>query len=189
MKLEKLTHCGTIKLETERLLLRRFKRGDAQAMFDNWASDPEVAAYITWPPAKSVADVMQTLDNWIGDYAKPDYYQWAITIKGSDEPIGSIGAVDKNDGIRMVHIGYCIGRPWQNKGYMTEALSFLIRFFIDDIHYNRVEARHDPRNVASGRVMQKAGMAFEGIKRQADWNNQGLCDSAMYAILKADLRG
>ena len=44
-----MNHCGTQYIETERLVLRRFSVSDAQVMFRNWASDPEVTRYLTWP--------------------------------------------------------------------------------------------------------------------------------------------
>ena len=51
---------------------------------------------------------------------------------------------------------------------------------------NRIEARHDPNNPHSGAVMRKCGMRYEGTSRQADRNNQGICDCARYAILRSD---
>lgn len=89
----------------------------------------------------------------------------------------------RDDAVEMVHIGYCIGRKWWNRGITTEALREVIRFFFEEVDANRVEARHDPRNVNSGKVMARCGMRYEGTQRQADRNNQGRCDSAMYAIL------
>jgi ribosomal-protein-alanine N-acetyltransferase len=62
----------------------------------------------------------------------------------------------------------------------------LVRFFFEDVGLKRVDAHHDPRNPASGKVMQKAGMTYEGTLRQADKNNQGICDSVVYAILACD---
>ena len=49
-----MKHCGTQTIETERLLLRRFSKNDAGAMYRNWASDPEVTKYLTWPAHTSV---------------------------------------------------------------------------------------------------------------------------------------
>ena len=49
-----MKHCGTQRIETERLLLRRFSIDDADAMFRNWASDPEVTRFLTWPAHSSV---------------------------------------------------------------------------------------------------------------------------------------
>ena len=50
-----MRHTGTITLETPRLILRRFAAGDAAAMYRNWASDPEVTRFLTWPPHESLA--------------------------------------------------------------------------------------------------------------------------------------
>ncbi|MCR2022236.1 GNAT family N-acetyltransferase, partial [Blautia pseudococcoides] len=83
-------------------------------------------------------------------------------------------------------IGYCIGKNWWHKGVTSEALKEVIRYFMEEVQVNRVESRHDPRNVNSGKVMQKCGMKYEGTRRQADLNNQGICDASGYAILAED---
>jgi ribosomal-protein-alanine N-acetyltransferase len=51
---------------------------------------------------------------------------------------------------------------------------------------NRVEARHDLNNPHSGGVMKKCGMRYEGTLRRADRNNQGICDTAVYGMLKEE---
>ena len=86
----------------------------------------------------------------------------------------------------MAHIGYCIGRNWWGQGLMSEALEGVIHFLITQVGANRIESRHDPNNPASGKVMAKCNMVYEGTSRQGDWNNQGLCDAANYALLKED---
>ena len=179
-----MNNLGTKTIETERLILRRFKMQDAEAMYRNWASDSEVTKFLTWQPHSSVDATKIILEDWIKDYENDDIYNWAIILKeNGDEPIGSIGAVDKNERINMVHIGYCISRKWWHKGITSEALKALIRYFIEEIGANRVEARHDPNNPNSGKVMMKCGMKYEGTMRQADMNNQGICDYSMYGIL------
>ena len=50
-----MNHKGTVALETERLILRRFTIEDADAMFKNWASDAEVTKYLTWPTHTDVS--------------------------------------------------------------------------------------------------------------------------------------
>ena len=182
-----MTHCGTWRIETERLLLRRFTTDDADAMFRNWASDPEVTKFLTWP-AHTSADVSKAvLKDWIPSYSKDDYYQWAIVLKehGSDL-IGSIAAVQMNDDIDMVHIGYCLGKNWWHQGIMSEALQAVMDFFFDQVGANRIESRHDPENPHSGMVMKKCGMKYEGTMRSADRNNQGICDACMYALLRSE---
>ena len=182
-----MKHLGTKKLETDRLMLRQFTIEDATAMYNNWASDPDVTKYLMWQHHANVEVSEGVLSDWIGHYCEADCYQWAIILKeNGDEPIGSISVVSKNDHINMVHIGYCIGKKWWNQGITSEALYALLKFFFGEVGVNRVESRHDPRNPNSGKVMLKCGLRYEGTHRQADWSNQGVCDSAVYAVLAED---
>lgn len=182
-----MIHKGTVKLETERLILRRFTSEDAQAMFNNWANDSEVTKYLTWPPHSDISVSKEVISNWLKLYENLNHYSWTIVLKAIDAPIGSIAAVEQRDDIKMVHIGYCIGQSWWQKGYTSEAFTELIRFFFEDVGVNRIESRHDPRNPNSGKVMLKSGLKYEGTLRQSDINNQGgFCDAAYYAILAED---
>ncbi|MCL2088037.1 MAG: GNAT family N-acetyltransferase [Oscillospiraceae bacterium] len=181
-----MNHKGTITLETERLILRRFHIDDTDAMFCNWASDPEVSKYLTWETHPDISVSKAVIESWLPLYENPNHYSWAIVLKELGDPIGSIAAVEQRDDIKMVHIGYCIGRKWWNKGYTSEALAELIRFFFEDVGVNRIESRHDPCNPNSGKVMQKCGLKYEGTMRQDDISNQGICDSVRYAMLADD---
>ncbi len=181
-----LTHKGTQTIETPRLILRRARMEDARPMFDNWASDPEVTKFLTWPTHSSVDVTKTVLARWIGEYEKDDYYLWMIVCKEIDQPIGSISAVRQNESVGSAEIGYCIGRRWWHKGIMTEALKAVMDFLFREVGMNRIEARHDPNNPHSGEVMKKCGMKYEGTARAADRNNQGICDAAHYAILRSD---
>ena len=182
-----MRHCGTQTIETGRIILRKFTLDDAEAMYRNWASDPGVTKYLTWPAHAGADGSRAVLENWVSSYAREDYYQWAIVLKehGSD-PLGSIGAVDLNDDISKVHIGYCLGKTWWHQGIMSEALKAVMDFFFDEVGVNRIECRHDPRNPHSGMVMKKCGMKYEGTLRESDRNNQGICDAAWYALLKSE---
>ena len=102
----------------------------------------------------------------------------------SPEPVGMISVVSMNEEVDSVQIGYCLGRNWWGRGVMTEALGAVIGFCFDTLGAQRVEARHDTNNPASGKVMRKCGMTYEGTLRRADRNNQGICDAAYYSILK-----
>lgn len=182
-----IEHKGTRPLETDRLLLRPARVEDAQPMFDNWASDAEVTKYLTWPAHNSMDVTKMVLDSWLEGYSRADYYQWMIVLKeNGGQPVGSISVVHQNDKIGKAEIGYCIGRNWWNMGIMTEALQAVIDYLFDEVGMNRIEARHDPNNPNSGAVMRKCGMKYEGTSRQADWNNQGICDVCIYATLTED---
>ncbi len=182
-----MKHCGTKYLETDRLILRRFKKEDAEAMYNNWTSDNEVTKYLMWPTHSSQEVSQGILDKWVRSYSDDRFYQWAIVLKeNGDMPIGSISAVDIKEKTSMAHIGYCIGRAWWHKGITSEALRAVMDFLFDEVGANRIEARHDPRNPNSGKVMKKCGMKYKGTLRSYDWNNQGLCDACYYALLKAE---
>ena len=181
-----LTHKGTQTIETSRLILRRAVRDDAEPMFRNWASDPEVTKFLTWPTYEKVETAYQILDLWAGEYEKPDYYQWMIVLKKLGEPIGSISVVRQNDRVEEAEVGYCIGSHWWHKGIVSEALAAVIKYLFEEVGMNRVAARHDPNNPHSGGVMRKCGMKYEGTNRACDRNNQGICDAAQYSILRSE---
>ena len=182
-----MKNCGTQRIETDRLILRRYKIEDADAMYKNWASDSEVTKFLTWQPHSSVEVSRGIIENWLKEYSDKKYYQWAIVLKDNgNEPIGDISVVHMNEDISMVHIGYCLGRAWWRRGIMSEALKAVTDFMFDTVEVNRVEARHDPRNPNSGKVMQKCGMKYEGTLRSADRNNQGICDACYYALLRSE---
>lgn len=182
-----MKNSGTQRIETDRLILRRYVIEDADAMYKNWASDSEVTKFLTWQPHSSVDVSRGIIENWLKEYSDEKYYQWAIVLKDNgDEPIGDISVVHMKEDISMVHIGYCLGRAWWRRGIMSEALKAVMDFMFDTVEVNRVEARHDPRNPNSGKVMQKCGMKYEGTLRSADRNNQGICDACYYALLRSE---
>lgn len=177
---------GTERLETDRLILRRFTIADAQNMFDNWASDDEVTKYLTWPTHTSVEVSKMILNGWIEKYADDNFYNWAIELKENGQVIGNISVVEFFEDIECAEIGYCLGREYWGRRIMPEALGEVIAFLFDEVGLNRVEARHDVNNPKSGRVMLKAGLKYEGIRRQRDRNNQGIVDTAYYGLLRED---
>ena len=181
-----LTHKGTQTIETSRLILRRAVREDAEPMFRNWASDPEVTKYLTWPVHNSIAVTEMVIGNWVQAYEKENYYQWMIELKEIGQPIGSISVVRQSERVEAAEIGYCIGSRWWHQGIMTEALTAVIEYLFTEVGMNRVAAIHDPNNPHSGGVMRKCGMKYEGTNRACDRNNQGICDAAQYAILRSE---
>lgn len=182
-----MKHCGTQTIETLRLILRRYVIEDAAAMYRNWAADEEVTKYLTWPPHSSQEISQGIIEDWVNRYPSKKYYHWAIVLKDhGTEPIGDIAVVNMKENISMAHIGYCIGKAWWQQGITSEALKAVIDYLFDQADVNRIEARHDPRNPNSGKVMKKCGMQYEGTLRNSDWNNQGICDACYYALLRSE---
>ena len=180
-----MNHLGTRELATERLTLRRFEIEDAENMFYNWANDPEVTKYLTWPAHENVEITESIVKDWVSKYDDKEFYQWAIELNDLEQPIGSISAVKVDNKIESVEIGYCIGQKFWHEGYTTEALAEIIRFFIAEVGAGRVCARHDSNNPNSGKVMAAAGMEYEGTLRRADINNQGICDAVVYSKIRS----
>ena len=184
-----MLHAGTQTIETPRLILRRFTTEDAQAMYDNWASDPEVSRYLTWPTHPNVDVTRQLLATWVEQYEKPDVYQWAIGLRAADGmPIGSISVVTLNERTHSAEVGYCIGRSWWHQGITSEALEAVLGYLFGTVGAWRVSARHDPHNPHSGGVMRKCGMRHEGCLRQKLRNKGRYVDVDLYAILRSDPR-
>lgn len=181
-----MKNLGTVTLETDHLILRRFKLDDADDMYKNWASDEEVVKYLMWPAHKSKEVSKEIITSLIENYKNLNNYNWAIELKELGEVIGSISVVRIGEVIGSVHIGYCIGKQWWHRGIVSEAFSEVIKFLMEEVCVNRIESRHDPRNQNSGKVMEKCGLKYEGTLRQSDTNNQGICDGVWYALLKED---
>lgn len=178
---------GTCRLETKRLILRRFTMEDAADMYNNWASDAEVTKYLTWPPHSSLEVTKMLLSDWILKYENDNYFNWAIEYKETGRVIGNISVVKLNEAISAADMGYCMSRSLWGKGIMPEALTVVIDYLLNEVGLNRVAACHAVENPKSGRVMDKSGMKLDGVLRQAGRNNQGICDEVWYSIIKSDI--
>ena len=110
----------------------------------------------------------------------------AICLRGDDRLIGTIGFQWINIESRSCEIGYSIARRLWNRGLATDALKAILPFAFDTLGLNRVEARHDVRNPASGRVMERAGFKLEGISRECLMLKGRLADMANYALIKEE---
>ncbi len=181
-----MKHKGTVTIETDRIILRKFSADDINAAFYNWTSDEKVTEFLRWLTHKDIGITERVLNDWIAEYKNLNFYQWAVVPKNINEPIGTISVVDIDERTEKIHIGYCIGSKWWHSGFTSEAFSAIIPFFFEQVEAKRIEAMHDPENPNSGRVMKKCGLIYEGTLRKADWNNRGIVDACMYGILASD---
>lgn len=154
-----MRHTGTNPIETPRLVLRRFTPTDATAMYQNWATDPDVARWMRWTPHKNLQETQEIVQSWVDGYEDPQSYLWAIQRKEDSELIGSIGIMPGGDGIPEDGFGpgYNIGQAFWGQGYVTEALEAIINYFFTQTGAQKLYCCHATANPASGRVLQKAG--------------------------------
>ena len=181
-------HQGTITLETERLILRRFTVADAPAMYRNWASSEEVAKFLTWAPHENEQVTADILKMWIADYEKPDCYNWVLELKSEGIVIGNISVVRIYEETACAALGWCLGTAWWGRGYMPEAANAVLQYLFETVGMNRICANHDIGNPKSGRVMQKIGIQHEGTLRQHGFARGRVFDDVWYGILADDYR-
>lgn len=154
-----MNHKGTIRLETERLVLRRLKIEDANEVFKNWTSDDEVSKYMRWTTHKDIEETRSWLQEEEKNYKNNDYYTWGIELKEIGELIGSISALYREEDDRY-EIGYGIGRKYWRKGYTTESLKKVMDYLINDVGIKKFKCSHAKLNPVSGIVMQKVGFKY-----------------------------
>ena len=182
-----ISKTGTKTIETCRLILRRYRVEDAEDMFRNWASDPEVTRFLTWPPHKDAGISRMLLQDWVSRYADGGFFNWAIEWKENGQVVGNIAVVRLEEATETAEIGYCLGRGYWGRGIMPEALRAVRDYLFWTVGCSRISADHDANNPKSGRVMEKAGMKREGLRRMAGKNNQGICDVVNYGLLRSDM--
>ena len=171
-------------IKTTRLVLRPFVLADAPVV-QRLAGAPEVAMTtqnIPHPYEDGMAE------DWISSHQASWDAKKSLTLAmahGTDGVVGAVG-LHLNPAHQRGELGYWVGLPFWNCGYATEASAALIELGFAKLGLNRIQARHMTRNRASGRVMQKLDMTFEGIQRQHMLARGQFEDMAMYAMLSAD---
>ena len=150
--------------QTNRLIARKPRASDAPAVFAAYASDAIATHYLTWKPYGEIEPLAQFLQARANDWEQPKgVYGYLICLRDTDNPIGSIGIHIAGD---KTLFGYVLGRAYWGQGLMTEALSYLVNWSLEQPGVFRAYAFCDVENPASARVMEKAGMTREGILRR-----------------------
>jgi len=155
-----MTHKGTASLQTERLSLRQFKLSDAEDMYSNWVTDPQVSRFWSWEPHTNISETKALLTTWIADYAKPDNYHWVIELNDISQAIGYIYLSDIDDVNNSVSVHYALSRKYWGKGLITEACKRVFDFAFNELGVKKIHTQHHIENPASGRVLLKSGMKY-----------------------------
>jgi len=132
---------------------------------------------------RDIPDVRRYIDVLLDEYngEKVKYRTLAIAERQSDILLGCV-TMDVHKYFPRAELGYWIAIPHRNKGYMTEAVSAIMQYGFADLGLVRIQAYHSVDNPASGRVLEKAGMTFEGVMRLYN----GRTDEKMYAAINTD---
>ena len=148
------------ELETQRLKLRHITEDDAERIFSCWAS--EVTRFVTWNAHTDICQTKDYVAYILKEYRKSDCYRWGIEIKETCELIGIIDVVGFHHGAPV--IGYCSGRAYWGKGYMSEALEAVVdELFQNGFDTLVIEAVDD--NIASNKVILKNGFKLVATRK------------------------
>lgn len=173
-------------IETPNLILRKINKKDTKAIYANWASDKTVTKYLTWKAHQNIQETEKFVDKVIQGYEKDwKHKNYLIVWKHTNEVIGNIRAtIDENN---IATLGYVLAKKWWGHGVMTEATAFLIGYLFEVFHVNMVSAACVEENIASAKVMQKAGMSFElKVHEKLSPNAKEETDICWYSISKEE---
>jgi RimJ/RimL family protein N-acetyltransferase len=151
------------RIETERLILRKPRRGDASFLFAAYMQDPEVTRYTTWRPHQQLQEAKDFVGNCLAAWDDGTRFPFVILLQGENKPFGMIDFHIRGS---TVGLGYVIARSHQGKGYATEATRAVIDWALQQPAIYRVNASTDVENYPSQRVLEKAGMVREGLLKK-----------------------
>ena len=153
-------------LETERLILRRWKESDAEDLYI-YASNPDVGPIAGWPPHQSVEESLGVIKNVLN--GKEAY---AICLKEDGKAIGAIelklnGHTDMTERDDECELGYWLGKLFWGQGFMTEAAREILRHAFEDICMSKVWCGYYEGNAKSKHVQEKVGFKYQ-------WTTEGV---------------
>ena len=175
----------TIRLETERLVLRTVRDGDAPAIYA-YRSRADVGKYQT--RYRRLAEARRLIKRVRGiELNTPDtWHQLAVLEKSGGALIGDLGMHFTGSENRQAEIAYTIAPACQGKGYATEAVLGMMGLLFGKLRKHRLVATADPRNKSSIALMERVGMRREGYFKKSFWTGREWTDDVLYALLKEE---
>ena len=170
-------------LETERLVLRQLTADDSESWFQN-LSDDEITGLIGMDPLQTLEELEEIIDSFMDRFKEGAGLAWAITLKESNEFIGTCSFENINKENRIGEIGYDMLREYWGHGFMTEALRAIIDYGFGQLRLNRIEANTDPTNTASRNLLERLGFIEEGTFRESASFTGEFGDDIHYSLLR-----
>ena len=149
------------RLETPRLTIRPVAPVDAAPIFDSWAQDREVTRYLIWRPHTTITETAAFI---AAAGLSTSTRTYVLVTRDDGKVRGALDLRDQSHG--RLDFGYVLARRWWGQGLMTEALTACADWALAQPDIWRIGAVCDTENLASARVMEKAGLVREGLLRR-----------------------
>ena len=175
----------TNEIRTERLLLRPLETTDSSAFLDIF-SDTKTLEYWSKEPITSMEQAESLIQQDIEWSASDNCICLGVALADSNLIIGKITLFQLSEKNRRAEIGYVLDRRQWGKGYMTEAIGWLLAYAFDELKLHRLEADTDPDNLPSLALLEKFGFTREGLFRDRWWVHGKWHDSVMLGLLEED---
>ena len=159
--IEEIIPHGTAELWTENLILRRYRPEDAEQLYERFGTDPAMSKYSGWNPYATPEMAQETVQEFIKSYEKNHSYSWVMDV--DSVVVGTIGAYDYEDG--RIEVDFSVDAGWQGRGFATEALREVLKYLTENEGISCVTAWCAEENIASRRVLEKAGMRFVRMEK------------------------
>lgn len=169
------------ELSTERLLLRRFRFTDASDLLA-LRGDEEVMKFIPRPRAKGLGDAGLLIHRFNESIGTSEAITWAVTEKGNDKVIGTIGFVKIDKPNFRAEVGYLIRPDYQGQGLMQEALTAVMEYGVQKLLLRSMEAIVHPLNVSSSKLLIKKGFKLEASHKDFQFFEGKSLDADVYMI-------
>jgi len=173
------------KLETERFILRKGVVDDSKDLFELYSNE-NVVKYLPLKLFDSVEDAIDEI-NWYEKIFKEQIgLRWVIEETMTQKVIGTCGYLNYEKEHNRIEIGYDLKPEYWGKGIMQEALSKIIHFAFTSMKINKIEAKIEPENKSSIKLLEKLDFYKEGVLRQHEFEKGKYVDLAIFSILKSE---
>ena len=163
ISIEEIEVHGTVELWTERMILRRYRPGDADDLYRYLGTEPSMYEYSGWNPYATLEMARETVQGFIDSYDDSHVYSWVMDI--DDVIVGTIGAYDYKDD--HIEVGFSVVKGWQGRGLATAALKKVLEYLTENEGIPCVTAWCASENAGSQKVLEKAGMQYICTEKNA----------------------
>ena len=166
------------KIETDRLILRRYKESDIDAIYEI-ITDERLSKYIKFPKL-SKQEELECIRQWISEADESKYEKWVIELKKDGTVVGNIDVNTVVKKHNYCNVGYTIRYDYWGNGYASEALEAVSNHLLENSGYYLVECSCNELNIQSSKVMLKAGFKKDGYIKNRRLNKDGTYSGVEY---------